>query len=207
VVPDPLPPPGVVGATITVPPSGAVAGLYARSDLERGVHHAPANLAVQGVVRAEQPVTAHEQEELNPLGINCFREFIGRGLVLWGARTLSSDPLWPHVSLRRFVDAIEASLDAGLRWVGFEPQGEALWSQVRTAVDDFLLGQWQQGALQGSRVREAWYVRCGAGSTMTADDVAKGRVVCEIGVALLRPAEFIVLRWTGATAGALQPGG
>ena len=207
VVPDPLPPPGVVGATVTVPPSGAVAGLYARADLNRGVHHAPANLDVKGVVRAEQPVSMHEQEQLNPLGINCFREFIGRGLVLWGARTLSSDPQWRYVSVRRYVDAIEASLDAGLRWVVFEPQGEALWAQVRSAVDNFLLGQWREGALQGSGVREAWYVRCGMGSTMTADEVAQGRVVCEIGVALLRPAEFVVLRWTGAAAGALQPDG
>lgn len=207
VVPDPLPPPGVVGATITVPPSGAVAGLYARSDLNRGVHHAPANLDVKGVVRAEQPVSLHEQEQLNPLGINCFREFIGRGLVLWGARTLSSNAQWRYVSLRRYVDAIEASLDVGLRWVAFEPQREALWAQVRGAVDNFLLGQWREGALQGSSVREAWYVRCGVGSTMTADDVAQGRVVCEIGVALLQPAEFVVLRWIGTAAGALQPGG
>ncbi|MBS0426968.1 MAG: phage tail sheath family protein [Proteobacteria bacterium] len=207
VVRDPLPPPGVVGATITVPPSGAVAGLYARSDLNRGVHQAPANLAVQGVVRAEQPVSAHEQDQLNPRGINCFREFIGRGLVLWGGRTLSSDPQWRYVSLRRYADALEASLDAGLRWVAFEPQGEALWTQVRTSVDEFLRGQWREGALQGSRASEAWYVRCGPGSTLTADDVAQGRVVCEIGVALLQAAEFVVLRWTGAAAGALQPGG
>jgi phage tail sheath protein FI len=202
-----LPPPGVFGATITVPTSAAVAGLYARSDLNRGVHHAPANLDLKGVVRAEQSVSMHEQEQLNPLGINCFREFIGRGLVLWGARTLSSDPQWRYVSVRRYVDAIEASLDAGLRWVVFEPQGDALCAQVRAAVDHFLLGQWREGALPGSNAREAWYVRCGVGSTMTADDVAKGRVVCEVGLAPLRPAEFIVLRWIGSAAGALQPGG
>ena len=204
-VPDPLPPPGVVGATITVPPSGVVAGLYARSDVERGVHHAPASQKVQGVVRAELPVTRHEQDPLNQLGINCFREFIGRGLLLWGARTVSSGAQWRYVNMRRYVDAIEASLDAGLRWVVFEPQGEALWARVRAAVDDFLLDQWREGALQGSRVQDAWYVRCGLGSSMTADDVAQGRVVCEIAMAVVKPAEFIVLRWTGAAAGALQP--
>lgn len=207
VVPDPLPPPGVVGATITVPPSGAVAGLYARSDLLRGAHHAPANLAVEGVVRAEQPVSAHEQDQLNPLGVNCFREFIGRGLVLWGARTLSSDPQWRYVNLRRYADAVEASLDAGLRWVAFEPQGEALWARVGATVDNFLRGQWREGALQGGRPRDAWYVQCALGRTMTPADVAQGRVVCEIGMALLRPAEFVVLRWTGSAAAVLQPGG
>lgn len=207
VVPDPLPPPGVVGAMITVPPSGAVAGLYAHADLQAGAFHTPANQPVRGVVRAEQPVSASEQDHLNPLGINCFREFIGRGLVLWGGRTTSSDPQWRYVNVRRYVDAIEASLDAGLRWVAFEPQGEALWTQVRAAVDDFLLGQWREGALQGSRANDAWYVQCGAGRSMTADDVVQGRVVCEIGFALLRPAEFTVLRWTGLAARPLQPGG
>ncbi len=207
VVPDPLPPPGVVGATVTVAPSGAVAALYARSDLQRGVHHAPADLAVRGVIRAEQPVSTHEQEHLNPLGINCFREFIGRGLVLWGGRTLSSDPQWRYVHLRRYVDAIEASLDAGLRWVAFEPQGEALWARVGATVDNFLRGQWREGALQGGRPRDAWYVQCALSRTMTPADVAQGRVVCEIGMALLRPAEFVVLRWTGSAAGVLQPGG
>lgn len=204
-VPDPSPPAGVVGATLTVPPCGAAAGLYARTDLQRGARHASANEAVEGVVRAEQPVTAHEQEALNPLGINCFREFIGRGLVLWGARTVSSDPQWRYVPLRRYADAVEASLDAGLRWVVFEPQGEALWATVRAVVDRFLRDQWHAGALQGSSPREAWYVQCDAGRTMTADDVAHGRVVCELGLALLRPAEFTVLRWAGQVADALQP--
>ncbi|MDQ7956224.1 MAG: phage tail sheath subtilisin-like domain-containing protein [Pseudomonadota bacterium] len=207
VVADPLPPPGVVGATITVPPSGAVAGLYAHADLQWGAHHTPANQPVRGVVRAEQPVSASEQDQLNPRGINCFREFIGRGLVLWGGRTTSSQSQWRYVNVRRYVDAVEASLDAGLRWVAFERQGEAVWAQVRAAVDDFLLGQWREGALQGGRANEAWWVQCAAGRTMTADDIAQGRVVCDIGIALLRPAEFVVLRWVGLTAGALQPGG
>jgi len=203
---DPLTPDGRMGATLALPPSGFVAGLYARSDAQQGVHRAPADLQVAGVLHFEWPVTQGEQDLLGPQGVNCLREVLGRGLLLSGARLAGDDPELCGVQQRRWLDMAEASLVHGLRWVALEHQGEALWARVRQAVDDFLAAQWRAGALQGPSPQEAWSVRCDR-STMTQADLDEGRLVCLIGVALLRPAEFVVLRWSGRTAGALQGGG
>lgn len=206
VVADPLAPPGRMDAALALPPSGVVAGLYARSDAAQGVHKAPAGLPVAGVLHLAWPVSAGEQDRLNPQGVNCLREFLGRGLLVWGARLADDDPEIRYVHQRRWLDMVEASLGRGLRWVAQEHHGEALWTRVRQAVDGFLQPEWRAGALAGQKPEEAWWVRCDR-STMTQADLDEGRIVCLIGVALVKPAEFVVLRWTGRTADAQQAGG
>ena len=177
----------------TVPPSGHVAGIYARTDSERGVHKAPANEVVQGVLGVTDAIDDHDQDALNPLGINALRNFPGRGLVVWGARTLSSDPQWKYVNVRRLCIYLERSIDEGTRWVVFEPNSEDVWKRVATLVQDFLYKVWRSGALQGSVPEQAFFVRCDR-STMTQSDVDNGRLICEIGVAPVRPAEFVIIR-------------
>lgn len=181
------------GGEILLPPSGFVAGLYARVDAERGVHKAPANEVVRGASGLEQAIGAAQQERLNPEGINCIRLFPGRGIRVWGARTLAADAEWKYVNVRRFMIFVERSIALGLQRVVFEPHGEPLWATVRRTVEDFLLGQWRQGALQGDRPEAAFFVRCDR-TTMTQADLDAGRLVCEIGLAPLKPAEFIVIR-------------
>lgn len=183
----------VSGATLNLPPSGLLAGIYARNDLERGVHKAPANQLIGGIVGVERAVSAGEQELLNPHGINCLRFFQGRGHRVWGARTLSRDPEWQTLPVRRYVDFLIRSIGQGSAWVAFEPQGEALWANLRRTVEDFLLMQWQAGALMGNKPESAFLVRCDR-TTMTSDDIAHGRLTLVIGVALLKPAEFVLLR-------------
>jgi len=187
-VQDPL-----TGQRLDLPPSGALAGLYARNDLERGVFKAPANLALRCAVDLTQRLDDNQQAQLNPEGINVLRLFPDRGPVVWGARLLCKDPEWRYVSQRRYMDYLARSLEAGLAWVAFEPGGEPLWARVRLAVGDFLQAEWRAGALQGQRVEQACWVRCDR-STHAPDEAAQGRVVCLLGVALLRPAEFQVLR-------------
>ena len=184
--------------TRLVPPGGHVLGVYARVDTERGVWKAPANEVVRGAVGLERNVTDREQEDLNPIGINVIRSFSGRGILIWGARTLSSDPEWRYVSVRRYFIFLERSIEAGLQWVVFEPNGEQLWSRVRDTVRLFLRAQWRQGVLQGQTEDHAFIVRCDR-TTMTQADLDNGRLVCEIGLAAIRPAEFVILRiglWT-----------
>lgn len=187
-------------ATVSVPPSGHVAGIYARSDATRGVHHAPANLAVRGVVGLSRPVSAADQSRLNPVGINAIRQFPGRGIRVWGARTLSVDTERRYVNVQRLLLHTEESVLEGLEWVGDEPNGSALWTRVEGSVENFLTTRWRDGALQGTTPEEAFFVRCDR-STMTQDDVREGRLVVELGVAPLKPAEFVVLRLERATAG------
>lgn len=186
------------GQPLNLPPSGFVAGIYARNDTERAVYKAPANEVVRGAIGFETVIKAAEQEVLNPEGINCLRFFAGRGHRLWGARTLSSDPEWKYVNLRRYFAYLEHSIDKGTQWVVFEPNGEALWAQVRSAISDFLFNEWTQGGLLGDKPEKAFFVRCDR-TTMTQNDLDNGRLVCLIGVAPLRPAEFVMLRmgqWT-----------
>lgn len=188
----------VTGQPIYVPPSGAVAGIFARNDVERAVYKAPANEVVSTAIGFERILSKSQQEVLNPEGINCFRYFPGRGLRLWGARTMSSDSEWKYVNLRRYFAFLEHSIDRGTQWAVFEPNGERLWAAVRGTVDDFLLDQWQNGALLGEKPDKAFFVRCDR-STMTQNDLDNGRLVCLIGVAPLRPAEFVIFRvgqWT-----------
>ena len=183
---------------IYLPPSGFVAGIYARNDINRGVIKAPANEVVTMALGFEINLNKSQQDVLNPEGINCFRFFEGRGYRLWGARTISSDPEWKYVNLRRYFAYVEHSIDKGTQWAVFEPNGERLWDNVRRTIYDFLLNEWQNGALLGEKPEKAFFVRCDR-STMTQNDLDNGRLVCLIGLAALRPAEFVIFRigqWT-----------
>jgi uncharacterized protein len=159
---------------IYLPPSGFVAGIYARNDINRAVYKAPANEVVNLALGFEQLLNKAQQDVLNPEGINCFRFFEGRGYRLWGARTISSDPEWKYVNLRRYFAYLEHSVDKGTQWAVFEPNGEALWANVRRTIEDFLLNEWQSGALLGDKPEKAYFVRCDR-STMTQNDLDNGR--------------------------------
>jgi phage tail sheath protein FI len=186
---------------IELPPSGAVCGIYARSDIQRGVWKAPANETVTGALGLQRDVRFGEQEVLNPLGINCIRALPNRGIRVWGARTLSSDPEWKYVNVRRYFLYLEASIDRGTQWAVFEPNGEALWANVRNTVSDFLYNEWVSGALLGTKPEEAFFVHCDR-STMTQNDLDNGRLICLVGVAALKPAEFVIFRIGQKTADA-----
>jgi phage tail sheath protein FI len=183
---------------IYAPPSGFVAGIFARNDITRAVYKAPANEVVNLALGFERFLNKAQQEVLNPEGINCFRFFEGRGMRLWGARTMSSDPEWKYVNLRRYFAYLERSIDKGTQWAVFEPNGEQLWGNVRRTIEDFLLNEWQNGALLGEKPEKAYFVKCDR-STMTQNDLDNGRLIVLIGVAPLRPAEFVIFRigqWT-----------
>jgi len=188
-------------AEISVPPSGFIAGVYANTDVTRGVHKAPANEPVVGALRFSQEINRFQQELLNPNGINCLRSFPGRGHRVWGGRTLSSDPEWMYVNVRRYFLYLERSIERSTQWVVFEPNGERLWANVRSAVEDFLYNEWINGRLLGSSPKAAYFVRCDR-STMTQNDLDNGRLVCEVGVAALKPAEFVIFRVGQKTADA-----
>lgn len=192
------PDPGSPSPLLEVPPSGFVAGIYARSDLERGVHKAPANEVILGITDFTTNVTYDRQSVLNPEGINALRFFEGRANRVWGARTMSSDPEWKYVNVRRLFIYLEHSIDKSTQWAVFEPNNERLWASVRQTVSDFLVATWGTGALMGTRPEEAFFVRCDR-TTMTQNDLDNGRLVCLIGVAPTYPAEFVVFRigqWT-----------
>jgi len=183
---------------LDVPPSGFIAGVYARTDINRGVWKAPANEVVNLAVGFERAITSRVQEVLNPRGINCLRSLENRGNRVWGARTMSSDPEWKYVDLRRYFTYVERSIDIGTQWAVFEPNGERLWGNVRRTVSDFLLNEFQSGALLGDKPEKAYFVKCDR-TTMTQNDIDNGRLVCLIGIAALKPAEFVVFRigqWT-----------
>ena len=196
--------------TLLVPPSGHVTGIYARTDVERGVHKAPANETVRGIVQVdinatrkplEFTIAKREHDILNPRGINVIRDFRGdrRGIRVWGARTISSDPQWRYVNVRRLLLFIEESIDEGTQWVVFEPNDEPLWARVRQTVRNFLLLVWRSGALQGDTEEKAFFVRCDR-TTMTQADIDAGRLICIIGVAPVKPAEFVIFRIQQMTA-------
>lgn len=183
---------------INLPPSGFVSGIYARNDVDHGVHKAPANEIVRLAIGFEYLLNKAQQDVLNPEGINCFRFFEGRGYRLWGARTISSDPEWKYVNLRRYFAFLERSIERGTQWVVFENNNEQLWANVRRTVEDFLFNEWKSGHLMGESPQEAYFVRCDR-STMTQNDLDNGRLICLIGVAPVRPAEFVIFRigqWT-----------
>jgi hypothetical protein len=188
-------------AEIAVPPSGFLCGVYARTDVERGVWKAPANEVVRSVLRFERDIPTPVNEVLNPEGINCLRAMLGRGLRVWGGRTISSDPEWKYLNVRRYFIYLERSIDVSTQWAVFEPNGEALWANVRETVSAFLYNEWRNGALLGSKPEEAYFVRCDR-STMTQNDLDNGRLVCLIGVAALKPAEFVIFRIGQTTADA-----
>lgn len=181
-----------------MPPSGAMAGIYARTDTERGVQKAPANEVVRGCTGLSCPYNEGEQDILNPQGVNLIRSFTGRGIRVWGARTASSNPLWKYINVRRLFIFVEESLKANTDWVVFEPNSEALWGRVQRTIELFLSSMWRSGALAGTSPGEAFFVNIGR-STMTQDDIDNGRLICNIGIAPVKPAEFVIFRITQHT--------
>jgi len=181
------------GARVTVPAGGHMLGIYARSDTERGVFKAPANEIVRGALDVAFDVNDATQGELNPRGVNAIRAFPARGIRIWGARTLSSNGLWKYVSVRRLFIFLERSIYEGTQWVVFEPNDDRLWARVKDTIRLFLRSQWRAGALFGRTEDEAFFITCDR-STMTQDDILNGRLICEIGIAPVRPAEFVIFR-------------
>ena len=178
---------------IDIPPSGHMAGIYAQTDNTRGVFKAPANVVISQITQIAQDVNAREQALLNPIGINALRSFPDRGNRVWGARTLSSESDWKYINVRRLFIYVEASIDAGTQWVVFEPNDQTLWARVRQTITDFLATTWRSGALQGTTPDQAFFVTCDM-TTMTQDDIDNGRLICLIGIAPVKPAEFVIFR-------------
>ncbi|XYH97515.1 phage tail sheath family protein [Sorangium sp. So ce1128] len=199
--PDARPGDASIPRELTLPPSGFVCGIFARNDSERGVFKAPANEVVRGALRFERSINFAEQEVLNPEGLNCLRTFPGRGNRVWGARIATSDQEWKYVNVRRFFNYLEASIDRGTQWAVFEPNGPVLWSNIRESISEFLYNEWRGGALLGASPKEAYFVRCDR-TTMTQSDLDNGRLICEIGVAVIKPAEFVIFRIGQKTADA-----
>jgi Bacteriophage tail sheath protein len=186
---------------IVVSPSGFVSGICARSDVAHGVSKAPANEVALGAIDLELLLNKAQQDVLNPIGINCFRFFPDRGFRLWGARTISSDPDWKYLSTRRYFNYVEHSIDKGTQWVVFEKNDEVTWANVTQTVYDFLYNEWRNEALMGTSPAQAFFVRCDR-STMTQNDLDNGRLVCLIGIAVIKPAEFVIFRIGQFTAAA-----
>jgi phage tail sheath protein FI len=176
-----------------LPPSGHVVGLYAGTDNSRGVWKAPANVVVQDITGLKAYLVTGEQDILNPVGVNAIRRFDTLGTRVWGARTLSSDDSLIYVNVRRTLIFLEASIDQGTQWVVFEPNTPDTWDRLSDSVGAFLTTQWRNGALFGLKPEDSFFVRCDE-TTMTADDIQNGRLICEIGVAIVRPAEFVIFR-------------
>jgi len=183
----------VTNRPMNLPPSGHMAGVWARNDSTRGVHKAPANEVVRGVTNLTYTVTKGEQDTLNPIGVNCLRAFPGMGYRVWGARTLSSDPSWRYINVRRLFNYIEKSLQLGTMWTVFEPNDQRLWNRIRRDVNNFLMGVYSQGALFGESPAQAFYVKCDA-ELNPAHQRDLGQLVVEIGVAPVKPAEFVIFR-------------
>jgi uncharacterized protein len=182
-----------VKRTVIAPPSGHMAGIYARVDVERGVHKAPANEVIRGIEKIAQDINKREQDVLNPKNIDVLRYFPGRGNRVWGARVVTSDSAWKYINVRRLFIYVEHSIDRGTQWVVFEPNDEPLWARVRQTIENYLTTVWRSGALQGGKAAEAFFVKCDR-STMTQDDIDNGRLICLIGIAPVKPAEFVIFR-------------
>jgi phage tail sheath protein FI len=189
------------GTPTMMPPSGAVAGIWARNDDTRGVHKAPANEIVRGAIALELNLTKGEHDTLNPVGVNCIRSFPGQGIRIWGARTLSSDPEWRYLNVRRLFNYIEKSILLGTNWVVFEPNDQALWDRVRRTIVMFLRRVWQSGALFGRTPAEAFFVKCDEENNPPENRDA-GILTVEIGIAPVKPAEFVVFRLSQLADGA-----
>ncbi|HEX5322688.1 MAG TPA: phage tail sheath subtilisin-like domain-containing protein [Capsulimonadaceae bacterium] len=192
------------GQQMFCPPSGHVAGVWTRVGVERGVHKAPANEALIGAVALEVEVTKGEQELLNPNGINCIRAFPGRGIRVWGARTLATvgNPSWKYINVRRLFNYLEESMERSLQWVVFEPNDQDLWGRVRRNIAAFLFTEWKEGKLFGAVPQEAFYVKCDS-ETNPQEMIDLGRLYVEIGVNPVKPAEFVIIRigqWSGSSS-------
>jgi phage tail sheath protein FI len=177
----------------SIPPSGHIAGIWARNDDTRGVHKAPANEVIRGAISLDLQITKGEHDQLNPEGINCIRAFPGRGIRVWGARTLSSDQAWRYLNVRRLFNYVEESILEGTQWVVFEPNDLNLWERVKRTLNAFLVRTWRDGALFGATPGEAFYVKCDA-ETNPPESVDAGQLIVEIGIAPVKPAEFVVFR-------------
>ena len=186
-------------ARIVVPPGGYIAGIYGRVDRERGVYKPPANEIVNGAVGLRFAIEESQQEQLTERGVNAIRQFADRGIRLWGARTMSADPEWKYVSVRRYMMFLERSIGEGTQWVVFEPNDPRLWQRVTDSIRLFLRTQWREGGLIGSTEDQAFFAMCDR-TTMTEDDIANGRLVCNVGVAPVRPAEFVIVRISHLTS-------
>ncbi|MBP7518854.1 MAG: phage tail sheath family protein [Leptothrix sp. (in: Bacteria)] len=187
---------------VVLPPSGAVAGVYAAVDTSRGVWKAPANVSLNDVVEPAVKIDNTRQDELNVdattgKSINAIRAFAGKGTLVWGARTLAgNDNEWRYVSVRRFFNMVEESVKKSTYWAVFEPNDANTWVKVRGMIESYLTQKWREGALAGATTKDAFYVRCGLGVTMNAQDILEGRMNVEIGMAVVRPAEFIILKFS-----------
>lgn len=186
---------------IAIPPSGSVIGIYARSDNTRGVHKAPANEVVRACVGLDCPFNKGEQDILNPKAVNLIRSFPGMGIRVWGARTATSNPSWKYINVRRLFIYIEESIKANTNWAVFEPNDEVLWVRVKRTIEVFLTGMWRDGSLSGTSPEEAFFVNIGH-ETMSQDDIDNGRLICVIGVAPVKPAEFVIFRISQKTGDA-----
>jgi phage tail sheath protein FI len=176
-----------------IPPSGHIAGIYAKTDVDRGVFKSPANEVVIGARSVEFQITKEQQDILNPKGVNCIRTFPARGIRVWGARTSSTNTLWKYISVRRYFLYLGESIDEGTQWVVFEPNDERLWARVKQTITQFLMTEWRNGALMGLKPAEAFFVKVDR-TTMTQSDIDNGRLICIIGVAVVKPAEFVIFR-------------
>ncbi|HEX5859730.1 MAG TPA: phage tail sheath subtilisin-like domain-containing protein [Microbacterium sp.] len=190
----------VTGSTRMVPPSAHMAGIWARNDNERGVHKAPANEIVRGAIDVQTKITRIEQEALNPIGVNAVRGFPGRGIRVWGARTLSSDPAWRYINVRRLFNYLEKSILLATQFAVFEPNDQALWGKLSRTITAFLMGEWRGGALFGAVPEQAFFVKCDE-ETNPTDSIDAGRVVCAIGVAPVKPAEFVIFQLSQFSGG------
>ncbi|NTU83253.1 MAG: phage tail sheath family protein [Chloroflexales bacterium] len=186
---------------IMIPPSGHIAGIYARVDEERGVHKAPANEAIRGALKLERRLIDPEQGVLNPIGVNCIREFPGRGILVWGARTLAAPSSeWRYINVRRLFNFIEESIYEGTQWVVFEPNDMDTWERVKRTITAFLNRVWSSGALFGATADEAFYVKCDAELNTPAVRDA-GQLIVEVGLAPVKPAEFVIFRFKQMSGG------
>jgi len=184
------------GTTKLLPPSGAIAGIYSRTDVSRGVHKAPAGITdgyVRSAIGVERELTKGENDILYIPGVNAIRAFPGAGICVWGARTVTADPEWKYLNVRRLFLFIEESLDKGSQWVVFEPNDPALWGKVKRNITAFLTGLWRDGALLGTTPDEAFFVKVDAENN-PSDVIDAGRLVIEVGVAPVKPAEFVIIR-------------
>ena len=201
-IPEPYPTSAALSADYPIPPSGHMLGVYARTDVERGVHKAPANEVVRGVIGLQRLINKEQHDILNPypVNINVIRDFRknSRGIRVYGGRVITSDSDWKYVNVRRLLIFIENSIDRGLQWAVFEPNAEPLWARVRRSIANFLTLVWRNGGLEGAKVEEAFFVKCDR-TTMTQTDIDSGRLICVVGVAPVKPAEFVIVRiglWT-----------
>jgi phage tail sheath protein FI len=189
------------GRAVFMPPSGHVAGVWARNDDTRGVHKAPANEIIRGALALESGLTKGEHDQLNPIGVNCIRSFPGQGIRIWGARTLSSDAEWRYLNVRRLFNWIEKSILLGTNWVVFEPNDPRLWDAVRRVITMFLRRVWRSGALMGDTWSEAFFVKCDAENN-PPENLDAGILTVDIGIAPVKPAEFVVFRLSQLSHGA-----